>query len=165
MKQLLKNYDVRLSSNIVKRTKYLEFSKSFGSPVMHILGKRYKDITTKGLNEDNKISSKDLIGFSKSVYDNNKDFRKFCKYYFKRANEQLSKESPDGWLKYHLSGVKNPLAVYAELGGVIEYDCMRQSFLKTLWQSYKNFCKTLWNFNKVLVRKVIDIVLPEKVSH
>jgi hypothetical protein len=165
IKNLLKCYDVRLSSNIVKRSKYLEFSKSFGSPVMCILGKRYKDITTKGLNEDNKISSKDLIGFSKSVYNNSKDFRKFCKVYFKRANEQLSKEAPDGWLKYHLSGIKNPLAVYVELGGVIEYDCMRQSFLKTLLQSYKNFCKALWNFNKVLVRKVINTVSSAKVSH
>lgn len=165
LKKLLKGYDVRLSSNIVKRLKYLENSKSFGSPVMHILGKRYKDIITNGLTEDNKISSEDLIGFSKSVYENSKDFRKFCKIYFKRANEQLSKEDPDGWLKYHLSGIKNPLAVYAELGGVVYYDCNKQSFVKTLLQSGKNFCKALWNFNKTLTRKVIDTVSPEKVSH
>jgi hypothetical protein len=158
MKNLLKNYDVRLSSNFVKRFKYLDLAKAFGSPIMHILGNRYKDITMNGLTEDNKISSKDLVGFSKSVYANSKKFRKFCKQYFKRVNKQLSEEAPDGWLKYHLSGIKNPLAVYNELGGFIEYDCKKKSFIKTLLQSILEFFKVLWNFYKTLMRKKTSIV-------
>ena len=165
MKRLSKNYDVRLSSNLIERSKYLDFSKSFGCPVMRILGIRYKDITTNGLTEDNKISSKDLTGFSKSVYENSKKFRKFCKCYFKRVNKQLSKESTDGWLKYHLSGIKNPLAVYAELGGVVEYDCKRKSFINTLLQTIREFFKVLWNFYKTLTRKIINSLKPVKVSY
>lgn len=165
LKNLLKNYDVRLSSNIVKRSEYLEFSKAFGYPIIHILGKRFKDMTENGVNEENKISSKDLTGFSKSVYENSREFRKFCKYYFKRANEQLSEEAPDGWLKYHLSGVKNPLTVYAELGGVVEYDCKRKSFIKTLLQAILEFFKALWNFYKTLVRKIINDLKLVKVSY
>ena len=164
MKKLSRNYDVRLSSNIVERSKYLDFSKSYGCPVIHILGKRYKDITMNGLTEDNKISSKDLTGFSKSVYENSNKFRKFCKRYFKVVNKQLSEEAPDGWLKYHLSGVKNPLVVYAELGGVVEYDC-KKSFMKTLSQAIFNFFKALWNFYKVLVRKIINSIKPIKFSY
>lgn len=142
MKKLSKNYDVRLSSNIVERSKYLAFSKDFvGYPVMHILGKRYKDITMNGLTKENKISPKDLVGFSKSVYENSKKFRKFCKQYFKRVNKQLSKEAPDGWLKYHLSGIKNPLVVYGELGGIIEYDT-NKSFTKKLLRFIQKFSKT-----------------------
>ena len=160
-----KNYDVRLSSNLIERSKYLDFSKSFGCPVMRILGIRYKDITTNGLTEDNKISSEDLTGFSKSVYENSKKFRKFCKCYFKRVNKQLSKESTDGWLKYHLSGIKNPLAVYAELGGVVEYDCKRKSFINTLLQTNREFFKVLWNFYKTLMRKFINCLKPVKVSY
>ena len=163
--RLSKNYDVRLSSNLIERSKYLDFSKSFGCPVMRILGIRYKDITTNGLTEDNKISSEDLTGFSKSVYENSKKFRKFCKCYFKRVNKQLSKESTDGWLKYHLSGIKNPLAVYAELGGVVEYDCKRKSFIKTLSQPMEEFFKVLWNFYKTLTRKFINCLKLGKVSH
>ncbi len=165
MKRLSKNYDVRLSSNLIERSKYLDLSKSFGWPVIHILGLRYKDITMNGLTEDNKISSEDLVGFSKSVYENSKKFRKFCKQYFKRVNKQLSEEAPDGWLKYHLSGVKNPLAVYAELGGVVEYDCKRKSFIKTLLQAIRNFFKVLWNFYKALIRKIIYSLKPVKVSY
>ena len=165
MKKLSKNYDVRLSSNIVERSKYLDLAKSFGRPVMRILGIRYKDITTNGLTEDNKISSEDLIGFSKSVYENSRKFRKFCKCYFKRVNKQLSKEAPDGWLKYHLSGIKNPLAVYAELGGIIEYDCNRKSFIKTLLQAIRELFKVLWNFYKTLMRKIISYLKPIKVSY
>ena len=165
MKKLSKNYDVRLSSNIVERSKYLDLAKSFGRPVMRILGIRYKDITTNGINEDNKISSEDLTGFSKSVYENSRKFRKFCKQYFKRVNKQLSEESPDGWLKYHLSGVKNPLAVYAELGGVVEYDCNKKSFIKTLTRSILEFFKVLWNLDKILIRKIIYSLKPVKVSH
>ena len=165
MKRLSKNYDVRLSSNLIERSKYLDFSKSFGCPVMRILGIRYKDITTNGLTEDNKISSEDLIGFSKSVYENSKKFRKFCKFYFKRVNKQLSKESTDGWLKYHLSGIKNPLAVYAELGGVVEYDCKRKSFINTLLQTIRELFKVLWNFYKTLMRKIIYSLKPVKVSY
>ena len=165
MKRLSKNYDVRLSSNLIERSKYLDFSKSFGCPVMRILGIRYKDITTNGLTEDNKISSEDLTGFSKSVYENSKKFRKFCKCYFKRVNKQLSKESTDGWLKYHLSGIKNPLAVYAELGGIVEYDCKRKSFIKTLLQAIREFFKVLWNFYKTLMRKIIYSLKPVKVSY
>lgn len=165
LKTLLKNYDVRLSSNIVKRSEYLEFSKAFGYPVIHILGKRFKDITENGLTEYNKISSEDLTGFSKSVYENSREFRKFCKYYFKRVNEQLSEEAPDGWLKYHLSGIKNPLAVYSELGGVVEYDCKRKSFIKTLLQTILEFFKVLWNFYKTLMRKIIYSLKPVKVSY
>ena len=160
-----KNYDVRLSSNLIERSKYLDFSKSFGCPVMRILGIRYKDITTNGLTEDNKISPEDLTGFSKSVYENSKKFRKFCKCYFKRVNKQLSKESTDGWLKYHLSGIKNPLAVYAELGGVVEYDCKRKSFINTLLQTIREFFKVLWNFYKTLMRKFINCLKLGKVSH
>lgn len=165
MKKLSKNYDVRLSSNLIERSKYLDFSKSFGCPVMRILGIRYKDITTNGITEDNKISSEYLTGFSKSVYENSRKFRKFCKNYFKRVNKQLSKEAPDGWLKYHLSGIKNPLAVYAELGGIIEYDCNRKSFIETLLQAIQNFFKVLWNFYKTLMRKIIYSLKPVKVSH
>ena len=163
--RLSKNYDVRLSSNLIERSKYLDFSKSFGCPVMRILGIRYKDITTNGLTEDNKISPEDLTGFSKSVYENSKKFRKFCKCYFKRVNKQLSKESTDGWLKYHLSGIKNPLAVYAELGGVVEYDCKRKSFINTLLQTIREFFKVLWNFYKTLMRKFINCLKPVKVSY
>ena len=165
IKRLSKNYNVRLSSNIVKRSKYLDLAKSFGRPCMRILGIRYKDITTNGLTEDNKISSEDLTGFSKSVYENSKKFRKFCKCYFKRVNKQLSKEAPDGWLKYHLSGIKNPLAVYAELGGVVEYDCNKKSFIKTLTRSILEFFKVLWNFYKTLIRKIIKTMTPIKVSY
>lgn len=165
MKRLLKNYDVRLSSNMVERFEYLDLSKGLGCPIMHILGKRYKDITMNGLTGDNKISSEDLTGFSKSVYENSKKFRKFCKHYFKRVNKQLSKEAPDGWLKYHLSGIKNPLVVYAELGGIVEYDCKKKSFIKTLLQSILEFFKALWNFYKALIRKIIRIVTPIKVSY
>ena len=165
MKKLSKNYDVRLSSNIVERFKFLDLSKSFGCPIMYILGKRYKDITENGLTADNKISAEDLVGFSRCVYENSKKFRKFCKQYFKRVNKQLSKEKPDGWLKYHLSGVKNPLTVYAELGGIVEYDCKKNSFVKTLLQSILEFFKTLWNFYKVLMRKIIRAVTPIKVSY
>ena len=164
MKKLSKNYDVRLSSNLIERSKYLDFSKSFGCPVMRILGIRYKDITTNGLTEDNKISSEDLTGFSKSVYENSRKFRKFCKNYFKRVNKQLSKEAPDGWLKYHLSGIKNPLAVYAELGGVVEYDCKKNSFIKTLSQSIVEFFKVLWNFFKNFIRKIIKTKIYIKLS-
>ena len=165
IKRLSKNYDVRLSSNIVERSEYLDLAKSFGRPVMRILGIRYKDITTNGLTEDNKISSEDLTGFSKSVYENSKKFRKFCKCYFNRVNKQLSKEAPDGWLKYHLSGIKNPLAVYAELGGVVEYDCNKKSFIKTFLQAIQNFFKVLWNFYKTLMRKIIYSLKPVKVSY
>ena len=165
MKRLSKNYDVRLSSNLIERSEYLDFSKSFGCPVMRILGIRYKDITTNGLTEDNKISSEDLTGFSKSVYENSKKFRKFCKCYFKRVNKQLSKESTDGWLKYHLSGIKNPLAVYAELGGVVEYDCKRKSLIKTFLQTIREFFKVLWNFYKTLMRKFINSLKLVKVSY
>ena len=166
IKHLLKNYDVRLSSNIVERSKYLDLAKSFGRPVMCILGIRYKDITTNGLTKDNKISSEDLVGFSKSVYENSKKFRKFCKNYFKRVNKQLSEEAPDGWLKYHLSGIKNPLAVYAELaGGIVEYDCRKDSFIKTLTRSILEFFKVLWNFDKTLMRKIIYSLKPVKVSY
>ena len=165
MKRLSKNYDVRLSSNLIERSKYLDFSKSFGCPVMRILGIRYKDITTNGLTKDNKISSEDLTEFSKSVYENSKKFRKFCKCYFKRVNKQLSKESTDGWLKYHLSGIKNPLAVYAELGGVVEYDCKRKSFINTLLQTNREFFKVLWNFYKTLMRKFINSLKLVKVSY
>ena len=165
IKRLSKNYDVRLSSNIVERSEYLDLAKPFGRPVMRILGIRYKDITTNGLTEDNKISSEDLTGFSKSVYENSKKFRKFCKCYFKRVNKQLSKEAPDGWLKYHLSGIKNPLAVYAELGGVVEYDCKKNSFIKTLTRSILEFFKVLWNFYKTLMRKIVKIMTPIKVSY
>ena len=165
IKRLSKNYDVRLSSNIVERSKYLDLAKSFGRPCMRILGIRYKDITTNGLTEDNKITSEDLTGFSKSVYENSKKFRKFCKCYFKRVNKQLSKEAPDGWLKYHLSGIKNPLAVYAELGGVVEYDCNKKSFIKTLTRSILEFFKVLWNFYKTLMRKIIKTMTPIKVSY
>ena len=164
IKRLSKNYDVRLSSNIIERSKYLDLAKSFGRPCMRILGIRYKDITTNGLTEDNKISSEDLTGFSKSVYENSKKFRKFCKCYFKRVNKQLSKESPDGWLKYHLSGIKNPLAVYAELGGVVEYDCNKKSFIKTLSQSIVEFFKVLWNFYKSLMRKILKTKIYIKIS-
>ena len=143
MKKLSKHYDVRLSSNIVERSKYLDLAKPFGCPVMRIRGIRFKDIITNGLTEDNKISSKDLTGFSKSVYENSRKFRKFCKQYFKRVNKQLSKEAPDGWLKYHLSGIKNPLAVYVELGGIVEYDCKKDSFVKTLTRSILEFFKVL----------------------
>ena len=165
MKKLSKTYDVRLSSNLIERSKYLDFSKSFGCPVMRILGIRYKDITTNGLTEDNKISLEDLTGFSKSVYENSRKFRKFCKNYFKRVNKQLSKEAPDGWLKYHLSGIKNPLAVYVELGGIVEYDCRKDSFIKTLTRSIQNFFKVLWNFYKTLMRKIIYSLKPVKVSY
>ena len=165
MKKLSKTYDVRLSSNIVERSKYLDLAKSFGRPVMRILGIRYKDIIINGLTEDNKISSKDLTGFSKSVYVHSRKFRKFCKQYFKRVNKQLSKEAPDGWLKYHLSGIKNPLAVYAELGGVVEYDCKRKSFINTLLQTIREFFKVLWNFYKTLMRKFINCLKPVKVSY
>ena len=165
IKRLSKNYDVRLSSNIVERSEYLDLAKSFGRPCMRILGIRYKDIITNGLTEDNKITSEDLTGFSKSVYENSKKFRKFCKCYFKRVNKQLSKEAPDGWLKYHLSGIKNPLAVYAELGGVVEYDCNKKSFIKTLTRSILEFFKVLWNFYKTLMRKIIKTMTPIKVSY
>ena len=94
-----------------------------------------------------------------------KKFRKFCKCYFKRVNKQLSKESTDGWLKYHLSGIKNPLAVYAELGGIIEYDCKRKSLIKTFLQAIRNFFKVLWNFYKTLMRKIIYSLKPVKVSY
>lgn len=165
MRKLSKNYDVRLSSNIVERSKYLDLAKSLGCPVMRILGIRYKDITTNGLTKDNKISSEDLTGFSKSVYENSRKFRKFCKKYFKRVNKQLSEEAPDVWLKYHLSGVKNPLAVYAELGGIVEYDCKRESLIKTFLQAIQNFFKVLWNFDKTLMRKIIYSLKPVKVSY
>ena len=56
MRKLSKNYDVRLSSNIVERSEYLDLAKPFGRPVMRILGIRYKDIITNGLTEDNKIT-------------------------------------------------------------------------------------------------------------
>ena len=162
MKKLSKTYDVRLSSNIVERSKYLDLAKPFGCPVMRIRGIRFKDIITNGLTDDNKISSKDLTGFSKSVYENSRKFRKFCKQYFKRVNKQLSKEAPDGWLKYHLSGIKNPLAVYVELGGIVEYD---YSFIKTLTRSILEFFKVLWNFYKTLMRKFINCLKPIKVSY
>ena len=165
MKKLSRNYDVRLSSNIVERSKYLDFSKSYGCPIMHILGKRYKDITTNGLTEDNKISSKDLTGFSKSVYENSQKFRKFCRKYFKIVNKQLSEEASDGWLKYHLSGVKNPLVVYAELGGIVKYDFKKKSFIKTLLQAIIKFFKALWNFYKALIRKIINSMKPVKFSY
>lgn len=165
MKKLSKNYDVRLSSNIVERSKYLDLVKSFGRPVMCILGIRFKDITTNGLSEDNKISSEDLTGFSKSVYENSKKFRKFCKCYFKRVNKQLSKETPDGWLKYHLSGIKNPLAVYVELGGIVEYDCRKDSFIKTLTRSIQNFFKVLWNFFKNSIRNILKTKIYIRISH
>lgn len=166
MKKLSKNYDIRLSSNVVERFEFLQLSKSFGYPVMNILGVRYKDITMNGLSEDNKISSEDLKGFSKSVYENSRKFRKFCKQYFKRVNKQLSEEAPDGWLKYHLSGIKNPLAVYSELGGVVvEYDYKRKSFIKTLLQAILKFFKVLWNFYKTLIRKIIKSMTPIKVSY
>ena len=155
MKKLSKTYDVRLSSNIVERSKYLDLAKPFGCPVMRIHGIRFKDIITNGLTEDNKISSKDLTGFSKSVYENSRKFRKFCKQYFKRVNKQLSKEAPEGWLKYHLSGIKNPLAVYVELGGIVEHDCKTDSFVKTLTRSILEFFKVLWNFYKTLIRKIL----------
>ena len=164
MKKLSKNYDVRLSSNIVERSKYLDLAKPFGCPVMRIRGIRFKDITTNGLSEDNKISSEDLIGFSKSVYENSRKFRKFCKQYFKRVNKQLSKEAPDGWLKYHLSGVKNPLAVYVELGGIVEYDCRKDSFIKTLTRSILEFFKVLWNFYKTLIRKILKTKVYIRIS-
>ena len=164
MKRLSKNYDVRLSSNIVERSKYLDLAKPFGRPVMRILGIRFKDITTNGLTEDNKISSEDLTGFSKSVYENSRKFRKFCKRYFKRVNKQLSEEAPDGWLKYHLSGIKNPLAVYVELGGIVEYDCKKDSFVKTLIRSILEFFKVLWNFYKTLIRKILKTKVYVRIS-
>ena len=164
MKRLSKNYDVRLSSNIVERSKYLDLAKPFGRPVMRILGIRFKDITTNGITEDNKISSEDLTGFSKSVYENSRKFRKFCKQYFKRVNKQLSEESPDGWLKYHLSGIKNPLAVYVELGGIVEYDCKKDSFVKTLIRSILEFFKVLWNFYKTLIRKILKTKVYIRIS-
>ena len=164
MKKLPKNYDVRLSSNIIERFKYLDLSKPFGCPIMYILGKRYKDITENGLTADNKISAEDLVGFPKCVYENSRKFRKFCRQYFKRVNKQLSKEKPDGWMKYHLSGIKNPLAVYAELGGVVEYD-VKKSFIKILLRSILEFFKVLWNFYKTLMRKIINIMKPVKVSY
>jgi predicted secreted protein len=141
----------------------LNLAKGLGYPVMHILGKRYKDITENGLTKENEISSEDLIGFSKSVYENDKRFRKFCKKFFKRVNKQLSKEKSDGWLKYHLSGIKNPLVVYVELGGVVEYD-IKRSFAKTLTMAVVNFFKALLKFFKALISKLIfSIKQPKEV--
>ena len=67
-------------------------------------------------------------------------------------------------MKYHLSGIKNPLAVYAELGGVVEYD-VKKSFIKILLRSILEFFKVLWNFYKTLMRKIINIMKPVKVSY
>ena len=150
----IKTLDVKLPVNLVERRDFLQTAKGLGSPTIRILGVRIKDIMYNGVTKKNRLNQNDLGHFELKLYENCSEFRKFVKKYFKRVEYQLTHDNPEDWWKYHTGGIKSPIAVYKQLGGVVYYN-IKKPFVKTLTMAIVNFFKALWNFFKALTRKII----------